>query len=53
MMCCKMNPLLLQIDEVPYGAVKPPRGKYAIFFYGTHETYDIHTFKYYDLSNEG
>ncbi|KAK7489950.1 hypothetical protein BaRGS_00018815 [Batillaria attramentaria] len=27
-----------RIDELPDGAVKPPKGKYPIFFYGTHET---------------
>lgn len=27
-----------RIDDPPEGAVKPPKGKYPIFFYGTHET---------------
>ena len=30
--------VLFQIDELPEGAVKPPKGKFPIFFYGTHET---------------
>ncbi|CAI9736128.1 lens epithelium-derived growth factor-like [Octopus vulgaris] len=27
-----------RIDDLPDGAVKPPKGKFPIFFYGTHET---------------
>lgn len=30
---------VLQIDEVPDGAVKPSNIKYPIFFFGTHETF--------------
>lgn len=27
-----------RIDDLPDGAVKAPKGKFPIFFYGTHET---------------
>ena len=27
-----------RIDEVPEGGKQPPKGKFPIFFYGTHET---------------
>ncbi|XP_070179214.1 hepatoma-derived growth factor-related protein 3-like isoform X1 [Littorina saxatilis] len=38
--CCLLQPtnLSVKIDELPDGAVKPPKGKFPIFFYGTHET---------------
>uniref|UniRef100_A0A9J8BDM2 Lens epithelium-derived growth factor integrase-binding domain-containing protein n=1 Tax=Cyprinus carpio carpio TaxID=630221 RepID=A0A9J8BDM2_CYPCA len=36
--CLIYATMLFQIDEIPYGAVKPSNIKFPIFFFGTHET---------------